>query len=218
MHKLILIPLFALAVLQWSFTEVSKYEKAMKSSIEKVYMAKNIEEYQNAINSFERIAQKETDKWEPLYYSAFGYVMISTRVEELGEKDKYLDLAKEKISEASALAPGEDEIVALEGFVHMMRVAADPATRGQQYSGLAMQALNKAVAMDGENPRALYLLGQMEFGTAQFFGSDTAMACEKLQKAVSLFQTQQPESVIAPMWGARQAEAAAQRCGAPAGE
>lgn len=212
MNKSILLPLFAIAILQWSFTTPSKYEEAMKENIEKIYEAHDVDAYQQVINNFDRIAQMENDKWEPLYYASFGYVMMATQTQEPKVKDQYLDLALQKVKAGLALNENEDELIAMEGFIHMIRVTVDPATRGQQYSGLSMQALNKAVAIDPENPRALYLLGQMELGTARFFGSDTSSACEKLQRSIDLFENNDPESAIAPAWGHQSALAAAKAC------
>ncbi len=212
MKKSILLPLLAMAIMLWSFTSPSKYEEAMKKQINNVYQAQTPDEFQAAINALDRIAQNEDDKWEPLYYAGFGYIMMATRTEEVSEKDKFLDQALEKVKAGLKLKPQEDELVALEGFIHMIRVTVDPATRGQQYSGLSMQALNKALAIDANNPRAMYMLGQMELGTARFFGSDIAGPCEKLQKAVQLFENQKPEGQLSPMWGQESAIRAAQAC------
>ena len=62
------------------------------------------------VNTFERIAQKENEKWEPLYYSAYGYIMMSAKATSTGDKDKYLDLALEHIKKSYELAPQEDEV------------------------------------------------------------------------------------------------------------
>lgn len=215
MKNSILLPLFAIAMLQWSFLTVSKYEAIMKENIEKFYAAQTTEELQAVINNFDRIAQKETDKWEPLYYSAYAHIMMTSKTEDANQKDKYLDLALEKVKKSLELKETEDELIALEGYVHMIRVTIDPMSRGQQYSGLAMQAFNKALAIDPENPRALYLLGRMEMGTARFFGSDLAPACEKVKQSIKLFESQEPESEIAPSWGLDQAIKVAEYCDKP---
>ncbi|MBL6449526.1 hypothetical protein JMN32_24655 [Fulvivirga sp. 29W222] len=190
----------------------SKYEEVMKENIEKLYESRTIEEYQTVINKFDRIAAKETDKWGPLYYAGFGYIMMATNADEVSMKDKYLDLALERINAGKAIAPKESEIIALEGFVHMIRVTVDPATRGAQYSGLSMQAFSKALEINPDNPRALYLMGQMEFGTAKFFGADTSEACTKIQAAVSKFDVYTPDSPLAPAWGKGGAIAASEMC------
>lgn len=215
MKNTILLPLFAIVFMQWSFLTVSKYEAMMKENIEKFYAAQTTEELQAVINNFDRIAQKETDKWEPLYYSAYALIKMTTQTEEGAQKDKYLDLALEKVKKGLTLKPTEDELIAMEGYVHMIRVTIDPMSRGQQYSGLSIQAFHKALAIDSENPRALYLLGRMEMGTARFFGSDITPACEKVKQSIKLFESQEAESEIAPNWGLNQAIKVAEYCDKP---
>jgi hypothetical protein len=64
-----------------------------------------------------------------------------------------------------------------------------------------MQTFGKAIAMNPENPRALGLLAQMQFGTAQFFGSSTAEACGTATLALQKFETTTSENPLAPQWG-----------------
>lgn len=190
----------------------SGYEEVMTKNIEELFASRTVEEYQTVVNKFDRIGTKESDKWEPLYYAGFGYIMMATKSEEASSKDKYLDLALVKITKGMEMFPQESELAALEGFVHMMRVTVDPATRGPQYSGLSMQSYGKALALNPDNPRALFLMGQMEYGTAQFFGSDTTEACERINSAVSKFETYVSDNPLAPTWGKGGATAAAERC------
>lgn len=195
-----------------SFAEVSKYEQTMLEQIDKLYKVQTPEDYQPIINTFERIAAKESDKWEPLYYAGYAYSMMAVRSEETKDKDKYLDLGLEKVKQGQQLAQQESELVALEGFIHMIRVTIDPASRGQQYSGMSMASFGKALAMNPENPRASYLMAQMKIGTARFFGSDTSEACEEAIAAVKKFDTYTSDNVLAPQWGRRQAEGTATQC------
>ncbi len=189
-----------------------KYIGTMTKQIEAVYKAETVEEYQAAINAFERIGSAEKTKWEPFYYASFGYLMIAVR-QEGSKKDSYLDLAKAALDKASAILPNDSEILAMEGFVHMIRVTVDPATRGQQYSMMAMQAFGKAVGANPNNPRALSLMAQMQLGTAQFFNQPPTEACETGKKAVALFNNPIPsENPLAPMWGKSMAEAMLKSC------
>lgn len=189
-----------------------KYTETMQKNIDAVYKAQSIADIQNAVNTFERIGEAEKTKWEPFYYAGFGYVMMATREKEATAKDSYLDLALKAIEKAKAIRIDESEIIALEGFVHMMRVTVDPASRGQQYSGLAFQSFGKAVAMNPENPRALALLAQMQYGTAQFFGSPTTEACTTLSKSLEKFDTFKSDNPLAPKWGKGMAEEMKARC------
>src|SRR5687768_10147120 len=124
----------------------NQYAEAMAKNIQTVYGAQSVAELQGAVNALERIALTEKTKWEPYYYAAFGYIMIAHREQDGAKKDSYLDQAIVDIKKGKTIAEKESEIIALEGFVHMIRISVDPATRGQQYSGLAMQTLGRALS------------------------------------------------------------------------
>ena len=189
-----------------------KFTEAMKKNIDAMNAAQTNDEIQNAVNTFDRIGDAEKSRWEPFYYASFGYVTLANREKDGAKKDAYLDLSLADLQKAKALVPEESEVIALEGFIHMMRVTVDPASRGQQYSGMAFQAFGKAVALNPENPRALSLLAQMQYGTAQFFGSATTEACSTLAKALEKFDTYKTDSVIAPQWGRKMAEGLKSKC------
>jgi hypothetical protein len=189
-----------------------KYQEVMQKSILAVYQGKTPDELQPAINTLERVGGAEKTKWEPFYYAAFGYIMMATKEVDLAKKDRDLDLAMVDLDQAKLLVPKESEVVALEGFIHMIRLSVDPGTRGQQYSGLAMQAFAKAVALDPENPRALALMSQMQFGTAKFFNSSTDEACTTAQKAIEKFEVADQVNPLAPQWGKEMAMRLLEQC------
>jgi len=189
-----------------------KYTDLMTKNIDAVYKAATIEDLQNAVNSFERIGGAEKSKWEPYYYASFGYIMMATRETDMLKKDSYLDLAKVALDKAAAVKPDESEIVTLEGFIHMIRVSVDPASRGQKYSSLAGQAYGKAIGLNPQNPRALGLLAQLQFGTAQFFKQAPTEACQTAKKAIALFESSKPESAVAPVWGKGMTEELVRNC------
>jgi len=189
-----------------------KYEEAMKKNILAVYQAQSIPELQQAVNALQRIGDAEKTKWEPYYYAAFGYVLMATRETEGAKKDAHLDMASVAVDKAKSIAPAESEVIAMEGFVHMIRLTVDPASRGQQFSGLAMQSFAKAVELNPENPRALALMARMQFGTAQFFNSSTAEACATAARASEKLQSYRPENPLAPMWGKEMIEEMVGQC------
>ncbi len=192
--------LMIISVASWGNDE--KYFAQMGKQIQAVYAAKTIDEYQVAVNSFDRIASAEKTKWEPYYYSAYGNIMMAIAEKDATRKDSFLDVALTSIEKGILLEPNESELIALEGFAHMIRVTVDPATRGQKYSGLAMQTFGKAVEINGNNPRALALLAQMQLGMAQFFNQPPTDACETAHKAATLFEsTEVPANPLAPRWG-----------------
>jgi len=190
----------------------NRYLEAMQKSIKSVYKAESIEELQNSVNALERIAGAEKTKWEPYYYISFGYIRMANLEQESIKKDAYLDQANSSIEKAVALNSNESEIVALVGFIHMIRITVDPATRGPQYSGLAMQTFGKASTLNPENPRALALMAQMQFGTAKFFGSSTADACNTTKTAIEKFASYKSDNPLSPQWGNEMIQSLKKEC------
>jgi tetratricopeptide (TPR) repeat protein len=189
-----------------------KFVEAMKKNIQLVYEAKEISQFQEAVNSFQRIASAEKNRWEPFYYIAFGNVMMANFEQDGAGKDRYLDEAVKALTQAQALAPEESEISALEGFIHMIRLTVDPQTRGMVHAPQAMQAYEKALKQNSQNPRAFALLAQMQFGTAKFFNSSTAEACANNSKAIELLDSYKSDNELAPSWGRRMAEGLTEAC------
>lgn len=195
-----------------TLTAQDKYIENMVKNIQAGYQAQTVAEHQVAANAFERIAAAEKTKWEPYYYAGYNYVMMANVETDASKKDAYLDLAARNIDQAKAIKANDSEIIALEGFVHMIRVTVDPQTRGQEYSGKAFRSFSTAVSLNGENPRALMLMGQMQYGTAQFFGTPTTDACGTIQKSVEKFESFKADSPIAPQWGKTFAEKLKENC------
>src|SRR5687767_8033804 len=98
-----------------------KYTEQMTRSISAIYNAKTAAEFQEAINTFERIGGAEKTKWEPFYYASFGYVLLATGADP-SKKDAILDQAKSALDKASEIKPNDSEIIALEGFITMIRL------------------------------------------------------------------------------------------------
>jgi hypothetical protein len=216
MKRFLIIPLMIALMLPISRTLLAnhdKYTEVMQKNIQLVYTAKTIDELQSAVNALERISNVEKEKWEPLYYSAFGYVMMSTRTEDNAVKDSYLDQALALVGKAKTIAPEESEIAALEGFVYMMQVSVDPGSRGPKLMGVAVQQYERALKLNPENPRAMALLAQMQFGAAQFFKSPTTEACATNDAALIKFESFKSENPLAPVWGKQMAEGLKANCG-----
>ncbi|MGB3618621.1 MAG: hypothetical protein WBA12_10910, partial [Catalinimonas sp.] len=147
------------------------------------------------------------------YYVAYGYLQQSFAAGAVGQKDQHLNQALTWLDEVDRRHPQPHaEVLALRGYVQMMHVAVDPAARGAEGTPVTMRTLQKAVAVDPENPRAHLLLGQMMWGVAQFFGQGTGDACAEIDRAQALFAATAQTDDIAPHWGRGHAAQLAARC------
>ena len=180
-----------------------QFEKAMSENIPAMFAANNPAELQGVINQLERIGAAEEDRWEPYYYAAFGYLRLSGMYETSEEKDTYLDLGMKAVEMGEEIKPNDSELETMRGYILMMKLVVDPASRGMMYSGLAFTSFQKAIKLNPENPRAHFLMGRMQHGTAQFMGGGSEEACASIFRALMLFENNDKENAnpFAPSWG-----------------
>jgi hypothetical protein len=213
MKKLLLISFLAFSYFMIS-AQVS-YSDAMTKGMEMIQKAQTKDQYLKVANHFDRIAQVEKKEWHPAYHAAYARSIGASYSSDPTVIDQLLDGAQSSLDQAANLVEEHSEILALQGFIHMLRIAADPMTRGQQYSGMSAASLQKALMMDSNNPRASFLMAQLSYGTAQFFGSSTEEACQLNAKALMLFeskQTNKEKTTFDPVWGKRMSESFNKEC------
>lgn len=214
MKRSILTIAIALIVSVTSFAnDNQKYYAIMGKTIKEMFAAKDAVGIQASLNTFERIAKAEGDKWEPAYYSAFAYLKLYEMAESVTDKDEMIDKAIASVNAGLKIAENEDELIAMKGYAYMMKMVLDPMSRAPEYSPVIIGSYQKALAIDPSNPRAWYLLGQMQLGTASFMGGSTDEGCGSISKAVENFKNEKSENPIAPNWGSEAAEEAAKKCG-----
>lgn len=179
----------------------TKYEKTMESAITELYSNQDLAKFDAIANKFNRIGDAEANQWLPYYYAGLTYAFKSFRVEDMAKKDAVLDLGLAAISKADKLQPGNAEIIALKGFLTMMKIQVDPGTRGQTLSPGIYADFGKAMAIDPKNPRATLFMAQMNYGTAQFFGSGVEEACQLVEQSIKLFEDYEASEALSPNWG-----------------
>ena len=177
------------------------YEETMKQNIDKLNQLRSATELVDLANQFDRIGQKETDKWLPGYYAAYSYISILFFNQDLTNEQKqgYLDQAQKQIDHILTITDKESEIFALQGMLYEMRIS-DPA-EGYKYSTLSNEALSKAELMNAENPRVFYLKGLNLFYTPAQYGGGAAIAKPLFEKAASLFEKSKDNTSLLPAWG-----------------
>jgi hypothetical protein len=188
------------------------YRSAMTGYLGQMQTAATPEDWQALANGFQRIAQAEPDEWLPLYYAALVFVEWQHQETSPDKKDQLLQQGRELADRAAQIQPGHPEILALQGYIAMMRLSIDPATRAQEMAPTAMGLLQQAVQTDPGNPRARMLLAQMKFGTAAFFGAGTEEPCEEFGESIRLFDAAVPAEELMPSWGREMAEYFAGQC------
>ena len=177
------------------------FNTKMAEALENYSASKTSNDYMAAALQFQQIASVESENWLPEYYNAMCYIMSSYGGNNAGQKDSYLDEAEASIAKLKILAPSESEVYALEALFNTARLGVNPMERGQKYSMLSRKSVGIALALDSNNVRAQQLAIANEFGTAQFFGSDTEPLCKKAQALLLVWDDYTIRSPFHPNWG-----------------
>ncbi len=176
--------------------------------------ASSVEDFQDLANQFGVIAKVETEEWLPLYYEAHCYILMSFMGQlEASVQDSYLDKALASINKMVEIAPNEAEVYVMKAFYHTGYLVVDPPSRAMSTQALINSALARALSIEADNPRALFLGISNEMGTANFFGSDTAPICEKAIQLLESWDDYKLKSPIHPNWGKDETEGIVNSCG-----
>jgi tetratricopeptide (TPR) repeat protein len=181
------------------------FDQAMIQKIKAFDDIKTSEDLQGLANNFERIAEGAPGRWEPLYYSAYSYILMCFVSRNLEKTDPWLDKAQALLDKALAMDAKNAELLILQGMLHQARIQVDPMARGMEYSMKAEDAFGQAKAIDAENPRIYYLQGSSLLYTPAAFGGGPEAACPLFEKAIEKYKKFVPANEIAPDWGEAEA-------------
>jgi len=199
---LLVVVLFNLGVKAQS----AEYLKTMEETLGQFSTVQSVEDMQALGNKFQMIANAEKGEWLPLYYHAHCYTLMSFMEQgDAAKKDSYLDVAEGSLKKLLELAPNEAESFVMQAFYLTGRLVVNPMERGQEYSGLVMQANSKALALDPANPRAQLLKIQMEMASAPYMGLEAKSFCPQAKELLAKWDDFTPKSPIYPSWGKDQA-------------
>ncbi len=188
------------------------YEQKMLQAIEQLNHSITIEQYQTVANIFERISTVEENQWQPMYYAAYSYIMMSFQITEGSKRDEILDQAQKWIDKSFVLAPDESELFVLQAFLYPSRVIVNPIERGMKLMDLANKALLKAKQLNEDNPRAYYLEAVMVQNSPEAMGGGAEKAFPIYKMALEKFEIFVPNTIIDPDWGEEAAKEAFQSC------
>jgi tetratricopeptide (TPR) repeat protein len=186
----------------------SNFEKGMQKAFE--LWGNN--QWEDAENVFERIANAEPDQWLPHYYIAQLNSLKSWDLKDETLLKAQLDKAQQHLDLAMKLSENSAELLVMQAQVLTNWVAYDGQTYGMKYSAKIAELYAKAYAIAPNNPRVLLGKAEWDMGSAQFFGQDTSRFCADFEKALELFANFKPETPFHPNWGKDRAEGILKSC------
>ena len=167
---------------------------------------------QEASALMERIAAAEKSNWLPNYYVA---LINTTEAFNPANKEKVPAMiikAQDAIDNATLISPNNDEIMVVQAMLYTVILIQDPMTNGVKYTGLVMEQYGKALAINPNNPRAVFSKAEFEIGGAKYWGTDIKPMCAQIEKSIGLFTNFKPETPFSPKWGLDRAQEALKAC------
>ena len=181
----------------------SSYEKGMTKALDLWEANKDME----AVQLFERVASVETEEWLPSFYAAQIITFSSFGIKDKEELSLKLNKALELINIAKTNSPEDNvELMVLEAQYYTSWIAFDGMTYGMKYAGKVGELYQKANALAPNNPRVVMSKAEWDMGSAQFMGTDPKTYCKDIERAITLFETFEPESAIHPSGGLDRAQ------------
>jgi hypothetical protein len=167
----------------------------------------------SASNHLCLIAQKYSDQWSTNFYAAFSRILCSYLEKDEKKRDAYLDEAEGFLNKAKDLYKTDyDEIDVLYANLANARLSVNPMNRYKKYGDLFNEYINKAKALNPENPRIYYLQGTSVFYTPKMFGGGAKNAAPLFEKAATLFQNESTGNLLKPYWGRKRNDSFLKQC------
>ena len=177
------------------------YFAVLRTSLELADQEYTIPAYQDLANTCERIIVIKENDWLPLYYCAYAYAHLAYMTEDEEKKDALLDRAQTCADKALAINPMESEIQLVVALICYGRMEINPMFRAPTYFPLANSSLEKARALNPENPRIYYLEGKSTLYKPDFLGGGAEAALPILEEALRYYREFKAPFDIYPHWG-----------------
>ncbi|MBX2920592.1 MAG: hypothetical protein KF746_00270 [Chitinophagaceae bacterium] len=208
MKKGWILAILSIAVLNVT-AQSDKYTKAMEARLTAMDTVKSAAGWRSLADAFQRIGDAEKTQWLPYYYAALC-LLTPAWTDPAIDKDTNATRVKELCAKAEAIEDNA-ELCTIRNMAATQQMLVDPQSRWSTYGAESEAAMKKGLQLDPNNPRLYYLQGAGIFGTPEQFGGGKAKAKPVLEKALSLFNAEDPKPLY-PRWGKQLTEEMLAQC------
>ncbi|MBK9453757.1 MAG: hypothetical protein IPN95_31070 [Bacteroidetes bacterium] len=193
--------LIALMAFGFFAAKAQTLEETIAKNLPNLGMEKPLNELMGTMAQFDLAVGQYPEEWAANYYAAFAKATVSYVVKEAAQRDMLLDEADVYVAKAIELGANNSETFVVAAMVANARLAVDGQNRWQKYGALFSENLEKAKALNADNPRIYYLKGTSLFYTPEMFGGGKKVALPFFEQAKPLFAKENKGSVLIPHWG-----------------
>ena len=152
------------------FAQAQTLEEIIAKNLPNVNPMKPVGELMGTMAQFDLAAAQFPEEWAANYYAAYAKVNTTYAMEDAAQKDQLLDEADIYLAKAKELGADKSETFILAAMLANARLAVDGQNRWQKYGAIFSENLEKAKALNADNPRIYYLKGTSLFYTPEMFG------------------------------------------------
>ncbi|SHM95383.1 hypothetical protein [Flavobacterium chilense] len=185
-----------------SADQTQDYNKTLLQAVQELKHSATQEAYENVLHKFEKLnTTKKKQDWVLLYHIAYCKIVLSRwKIEPSASAG--LEDAVSKLKTAAKLSPNNSEILALESRALILLIGANIAKNGSKYAQRCKSNLDKAIALNKNNPRAYVVSGMYYVYFPKIVGGDVEKGCKNFQQAASLYNhTKEDANTVKPQWG-----------------
>lgn len=193
-------------------TIITNAQNNFEKGMQKAFELWGSNQWEEAENLFERIANAEPQQWLPHYYVAQMNSLKSWNLKDETILKAQLEKAQQHLDAAMNISENNPELLVMQAQVLTNWVAFDGQTYGMKYSAKVTELYAKAYTIAPNNPRVVFGKAEWNMGSARFFGQDTAPFCADIEKSIELFANFKPETPFSPNWGKDRAENTLESC------
>jgi len=185
-------------------------EQDLTQALKQLDQAEELGDYELLAATFEQIALEQPTDWLPPYYAAYCHAKIGFMLQDAGEAiEPYSNSGEEQIKQSISLIDTSNnkkafsEALTVLSMVYRTKVFINPMTYGRTYGIKSQNCLQKALELDADNPRAIYLAAWVKYYTPKTWGGDKEKAKELASKSLALLGGA-TNTASNPHWGTKE--------------
>ncbi|MGB0522621.1 MAG: hypothetical protein ACPGJS_06660 [Flammeovirgaceae bacterium] len=182
----------------------SNHYHHIKQLIEQMNAAQTEEEYLVVLQQLHRLDIPPDLEWLIPYYACLTCILLSMLELHIDKRDEYIDDAESFLKRLLLLKSRDPETHILHAFWYQAKIMIAVLTRGPLYIGEIERLLEKAQALDPQNPRVYFLKAQAAYNKPRIIGGGKKKALPLLLKAKAKYATYIPPHELSPNWGEEQ--------------
>jgi len=166
-----------------------------KSEIYQSYMLEKMDHWRDLMMQMEQDFQNTSDPdlLYDLLEAEYGYTGWLVSVKRKKEAEEILLSAKKHITLLTELGQDNARVYSLKGAFYGFQIMLEPA-RAPKLGRLSMEANDKAMELDPEEPQAWMEKANMDYYRPKVFGGSKKKAVPSYEKAVELFELSEERS------------------------